>query len=210
MRADTACEMATKWSTRSADTRSHSRKLGQHAGQHATRQAAETLLAHVVVVVPDEAGGREAVADVDRARAGEDAVAEGAGVADHQVEAAQVEALEGQGVERHERLVAALDQRQALHETGADVPLAVSGGHRRRLEDRGVDGRVGVQVVENLQHPLGPAVLVEPVVDEGNFHRPAAILAQPLRRLQPERALVAGIALWATNGDERGWPPARA
>jgi hypothetical protein len=143
---------------------------GQEGGQPGAGQAAEVFLLGVLVVAPDVARRRQAVADVHRLRPGDDAVAEAALVAQHHVVAAQVELLEGERVEREVELLLAVGEGQAVDERRADVPLAPVGGHARAVVERRVQRRVGVEADQRLQHVLRAAELVEPVVDEGEVH----------------------------------------
>ena len=146
-------------------------QLRQQRAQQPARRAADLLALAVDVVLPQEAGGRQAIADVHGAAPvalGAHAVAEAAFVAQDQVVATEVHLLKGQRVEGEVLLVMRGDARQPLHETGADVPGAVAVGHVLRGVDAGIDRRSGEDAGQLLQHILRPTQLVEPVVDESN------------------------------------------
>jgi len=70
-----------------------------------------------------------------------DAVTEAALVREDQVEAGQVKALEGEGIERQVGLVVAVHAGQPVHERHADRPVPVVGGHQVRRVDRREHGR---------------------------------------------------------------------
>ena len=64
----------------------------------------------------------------------------------------------------------ALGQGQLLYERGANIPGAVIVRHSLGVVERGIDRSLGIEVVDGLQHLLGAAMLVQPVVDDGHLH----------------------------------------
>ena len=59
---------------------------------------------------------------------------------------------------------------EAVQPRGADIPPLPLPGHCLWPVDGGVDGGLRVDLVEGGEHLLRPPVLVQPVVDDSDFH----------------------------------------
>jgi len=120
------------------------------------------------MIVPQKAGRGQAVADVQSIGRGDNAMAKAALVADDQVVTCEIEALEGEGIQREEGLMVSLDERKLVHERGADVPRAVFLGHGLRPIHRSIYWSVGIHLHQGLQNLLRPSHLIKPIVNNGH------------------------------------------
>ncbi len=85
-----------------------------------------------------------AIRDVQRLWPRDHALGEGAAITDDQIVLAQVHTLEGEGIQRQERLIMAPHERHTLHEAGADIHLPEAAVDAAAVVDRGVNRRLRV------------------------------------------------------------------
>jgi len=96
-------------------------------------------------------------------------MAEGALIADYQFVVGEVETLEGQRVKGQKGLVVLVCEGEAVQPRGADIPPLPLPRHRLRPIDGGEDGGFWIDLVEGGEHLFRPPVLVQPVMDNGDF-----------------------------------------
>src|SRR5690606_35976238 len=88
-------------------------QVGEDGSRPTLRPAAQVLLLGILVVAPEEAGGRQAIADVNGIRSGDDAVTEAALIGQDEVVLAEIELLKGSWIERQVELRALAPQGRA-------------------------------------------------------------------------------------------------
>ncbi len=60
--------------------------------------------------------------------------------------------------------------RRVIQPQRANVPAQIGGRHFVAPVDAGVDGRARIQLHQVFQDGFGAAHLIEPIVNESNFH----------------------------------------
>ncbi len=130
----------------------------------------EILARQVTCQVPDVACRGQAITDVQGVRAGARAVTESALIAQHHVIAGQVQPRKSQRVERQVALVMVMDARQTVQPGDTDVPITVRVRHQVRGVHAGMDWRSRVVAHQVFEHVLCTAVLIQPVMEQGQLH----------------------------------------
>ncbi len=101
---------------------------------------------------------------------------------DDEIEAGEIQALDGAGKKRQVPAVVPAQEGGALQEAGADrVALELRGDRAREVEE-GVDRRLREEAGDRLEHLLAAAHAGQPVVDQ----RDAAGLARVHRAAAPD------------------------
>ena len=139
------------------------------AKQRTEQRAAERiegLVQRPATLVPRVPERVVAVTDVHRPLLADHRVGPGAGAGDHQVVAAQVEGLDRGGVERQEGAEGARVGTQALEEGGVDVAVRQPPLGAPLVVDGGEDVRIGIQLADLEEDPVGPPQADHEVVDE--------------------------------------------
>jgi hypothetical protein len=98
-------------------------------GQQSPSHGVGALMANVAMIIPQKTSGRQTIADVHCLWRRYHPVTESTLVADHQIIPAQIEPLEGQGIQWQKRLVAPLDERESIQPRGTYVPLSILERH---------------------------------------------------------------------------------
>ncbi len=181
-------ELAKTWSSRWAEARVPGAHAGEQGGHGALADPAGGR-AILVIMIPEIAHRRVAIADVRRVRRRQHAFGGPGLAADHEVVAVQIELLEREGHEREVGLVVAIGAGQLLDEGGAYI----GGADRRRNRLGHIDMREDIGLREQpqqlLQHALPAPHRHQPVMDDRHARRTAPIVRHRHRVIQHDNSL---------------------
>ena len=116
-------------------------------------------------VVPEESGGRMAIADMDGAGPRDHAFGERRGIGNDQIVIHQIEAFHGRRHEREPQLVIADAKRHLLQEGRMDVALIEPRAEILFVVKQRKNRRFGIYFLKHLEHALRPSVLDEKIMD---------------------------------------------
>jgi hypothetical protein len=97
----------------------------------------------------------------------------GASDADDDIEVTKVERLEYVGHKRSQKFMFVSKERKMVEKTGANIPPFCPRCFDGMMQ-RGIEGSIGVDLVERLKDSFGSAKFVEAIVDQSNFHEGVA------------------------------------
>ena len=130
--------------------------------------------ADVRIVVESKAADGIDVADVHGAGRNDHALRPRSRRTDDRIEFAQVEALESTRIQRSEHAKEPARERNAIEIRHAHALGRHEIADRLRIVEGGIDRRFGPRTHEVREHTLGPATLIQVVVDQSDPHAAAA------------------------------------